>query len=177
MLKNLLKKSGWSDMIIALLFMLFGIMLIVNPEVITAMISIILGTICIIIGILKICDYFAKEKNDNYLLAISIVAIITGIVIMFCGDVIFSIFRILIAIWIIYSGIINLQTAIMWKDYKSKLWIITLILSVLTIIAGIYMLVNQGAVLQMIGAIILIYGIVDIIENIIFIKKIDNYLD
>ena len=39
------------------------------------------------------------------------------------------------------------------------------------------MLVNQGAVMQMIGAIVLIYGIIDIIENIIFIKKVDNYLD
>ena len=71
----------------------------------------------------------------------------------------------------------NLQTAIVWKDYKSKLWIITLILSIVMVIAGIYMLVNQGAVLQMVGVIILAYGIVDVIENVIFIKKIDNYLD
>ena len=177
MLENLLKKSGWTDILIAILFILFGIMLIMSPEIITAMISIILGIICIIIGILKICDYYSRGKSDNYLLAISIVAIITGIIVMFCGDIIFSVFRILIAIWIIYSGIMNLQTAIVWKDYKSKLWIITLLLSVITIIAGIYMLVNQGAVMQMIGAIVLIYGIIDIIENIIFIKKVDNYLD
>ena len=45
------------------------------------------------------------------------------------------------------------------------------------VIAGVYMLVNQGAVLQMVGVIILAYGIVDVIENVIFIKKIDNYLD
>lgn len=177
MLEKILKKSGWTDIIIAILFILFGIMLIASPEVITAMISIILGVICILIGILKMCDYLAKGKNDNYLLAISIVTIITGIIVMFCGDVIFSIFRILIAIWIIYSGIMNLQTAIVWKDYKSKLWIITLILSIIMVITGIYMLVNQGAVLQMVGVIILAYGIVDVIENVIFIKKIDNYLD
>jgi len=95
---------------------------------------------------------------------------------MFCGDIIFSVFRTLISIWIIYSGIMNLQTSIIWKDYKSKLWITTLILSIITLIAGIYMLVNQGSMLQMIGVIILIYGIIDIIENIIFIKKVDNYL-
>ena len=152
-------------------------MLIVRPEVITAMISIILGVICIIIGILKLFDYLSKGKVDKYLIAISIVAIITGIIIMFCGDMIFSVFRILVAIWIIYSGIMNLQTSIIWKDYKSKLWITTLILSIVTIIVGIYMLVNQGAVLQMIGVAILIYGIIDIIENITFIKKVDNYLD
>ena len=151
MLEKLLKKYGWTDIIIALVFILLGIMLIVRPEVITAMISIILGVICIIIGILKLFDYLSKGKVDKYLIAISIVAIITGIIIMFCGDMIFSVFRILVAIWIIYSGIMNLQTSIIWKDYKSKLWITTLILSIVTIIVGIYMLVNKGAVFRLIN--------------------------
>ena len=176
MFEKILKKSGWSDLLIALLFVLFGIMLIVSPEVVTAMISIILGGICIIIGILKLFDYISRGKTEKYLLAISIAVIITGIIIMFCGNVIFSIFRILIAIWIIYSGIMNLQTSIIWKDYKSRLWLVTLIMSIVMICAGIYILVNQGAMIQILGGIIIAYGIFDIIENIIFIKKVDNYL-
>lgn len=177
MLEKILKKSGWSDLLVALLFVLFGIMLITSPEVVTAMISIILGGICIIIGILKLFGYISRGKAEKYLLAISIAVIITGIIIMFCGNVIFSIFRILIAIWIIYSGIMNLQTSIIWKDYKSRLWLITLIMSIGMIIAGIYILINQGAMIQLLGGIVIAYGIFDIIENIIFIKKIDNYLD
>ena len=105
-----------------------------------------------------------------------LISIIIGIVIMFFSDVIASFFRILIAVWIIYSGIMNLQTTISWKDYKSKLWIFSIILSILTLLAGIYILVNSGAIFQTIGVIILGYGIMDVIENIIFIKKIDNYL-
>ena len=50
-------------------------------------------------------------------------------------------------------------------------------LSIATIIAGIYILINQGAMIQILGGIIIAYGIFDIIENIIFIKKVDNYLD
>lgn len=96
---------------------------------------------------------------------------------MFCADIILSTFRILIAIWIIYSGIMNLQTTIIWKKYKSKLWLTTLILALFMIIAGIYILVNNGAILQTVGIIIATYGFIDIIENIIFIKKVDNYLD
>lgn len=177
MLEKILKKSGWADLLIALLFILFGIMLIVRPEVVTAMISIILGTICIIIGILKFFNYISRGKNEKYLLAVSIAIIITGIIIMFCGNVIFSIFRILIAIWIIYSGIMNLQTSIIWKEYKSRLWLLTLAMSIMMLFAGIYILVNQGAMIQILGGIIIAYGIFDIIENIIFIKKVDNYLD
>ncbi len=176
-MEKFLKKSSWTDIIISLLFVLFGIMLMARPESIMSIISILLGAICIIIGLLKGVDYFASGKTDNYLLAISIVAIIAGIIIMFCANIILSVFRILIAIWIIYSGIINLQTALIWKDYKSKLWLTTLLLAIAMILAGVYVLVNNGAMLQIVGGIIVAYGVVDILERLIFIKKIENYLD
>jgi len=177
MLEKFLKKSGWTDIVISLIFILFGIMLFARPESIISIVSILLGIICIIMGVLKLIDYFSTGKKDNYLLAIAVAAIITGIIIMFCSDTILSIFRIIIGIWIIYSGILNLQTAIVWKDYKSRLWLTSLILSIIMIVSGIYILVNNGAILQTIGIIIIVYGVVNIIENIIFIKKIENYLN
>lgn len=174
-MEKFLKKSSWTDIIVSLLFVLFGSMLIARPESIMSIVSILLGAICIVMGILKGIDYYASGKSDNYLLAIAIVTIITGIVIMFCTDIIFSVFRILIAIWIIYSGIMNLQTVIVWKDYKSRLWLVTLLLAMVMILAGIYILINNGAMLQIIGGIIVAYGIIDIVESAIFIKKIEDY--
>lgn len=176
-MEKFLKKSSWTDIVVSLLFVLFGIMMIARPESIMSVISILLGAICVVMGVLKGIDYFASGKTDKYLLAISIVAIITGFIIMFCADIILSVFRILIAIWIIYSGIMNLQTTIVWKNYKSRLWLLTLLLSITMIIAGIYILINNGAMLQIVGGIIVAYGILDIVESVIFIKKIDDYLD
>lgn len=177
MWKKFLKKSGWTDIIVSLIFIVFGIMLISRPEAIVSVISILLGAIFIIMGVLKIIDYYSNGKQDNYLIAIATVLILVGIIIMFCADIILSVFRILIAVWIIYSGIMNLQTAIVWKDYKSRLWLVTLLLAIVTIVVGVYILINTGAILQTIGVAILIYGLVDIIESFIFIKKVDNYLD
>lgn len=177
MWKKFLKKSGWTDIIISLIFVIFGIMLISRPEAIVSVISILLGAIFVVMGVLKIIDYYSNGKQDNYLIAISVVMILIGIIIMFCADIILSAFRILIAIWIIYSGILNLQTTIVWKDYKSRLWLLTLLLSIATIGVGIYILVNLGAIMQTIGIAILVYGIVNIIESFIFIKKVDNYLE
>ena len=177
MWKKFLKKSGWTDIIISIIFILFGIMLISRPEAIVSIISILLGAIFIVMGVLKIIDYYSNGKQDNYLIAISVVMILIGIIIMFCADIILSAFRILSAIWIIYSGILNLQTTIVWKDYKSRLWLLTLLLSIATIGVGIYVLVNTGAIMQTIGIAILVYGIVNIIESFIFIKKVDNYLE
>ena len=176
-MEKFLKKSSWTDIIVSLLFVLFGIMLITRPDIIKSMIAILLGAICVVIGALKGIDYFASGKSDNYSLAIAIVAIITGVIIMFCADIILSVFRIIIAIWIIYSGIMNLQTTIVWKDYQSRLWLLTLLLAIAMIIAGVYILANNGAMLQIVGGIIVAYGIIDVLESFIFIKNIDHYLD
>ena len=177
MLENFLKKSSWTDIVVSLIFVLFGAMLVMNPEMVQAMIAILLGAVFIAMGVFRLINYFASGKMDNYSLATGIVAMIVGIVIMFCSGIILSIFRIIIAIWIIYSGIINLQTTIIWKDFKSRLWLLSLILSILMIIAGIFILANNGAILQTIGVMIIAYAIINIIENIIFMKKIENYGD
>ena len=176
MLEKILKKATWSDMIISIIFIVFGIFLVTNPDTIISMISVILGAIFIVMGIFKIIEYISKGKKDSYLLGIGSVAILIGIIIMFCTGIILSVFRIIVGIWITYSGVMNLQTVIAWKDLKSRLWLATAIGACILIIAGIYVLANSGAILQTIGTIIIIYGVIDIIERIIFIKKIDNYL-
>lgn len=175
MLEKILKKSSWTDIVVSLIFILFGAMLIASPNSIISIMAILLGIIFIVLGVFKMINFYASGKEDNYLLATGIVAIIAGIVVMFCGNIIMSVFRILIGIWIIYSGIINLQTTIVWKDYKSRLWLVALILSILLIIAGICILIiNNGDILRTVGIITVVYAIINIIENIIFINKIEK---
>jgi len=176
MLEKILKRASWSDMIISVIFILFGIFLVTNPGAVTTMLSVILGGIFVALGVFKIIEYVSKGKEDSYLLGIGAVAILAGVVIIFATGIILSIFRIIIGVWIIYTGIMNLQTAAVWKDYKSRLWLATVIGSILIIIAGIYILANSGAILETIGWIIIIYGIIDIMERIIFVKKVENYL-
>ena len=177
MVKRFLKTSGWTDILISLIFILFGAMLVARPEVITSIVVMVLGAIFIVMGVLKAVNYYSEGKQDNFLLAMAVIFIIVGIVILFSADIILSAFRIIIALWIIYSALMNLKTAIVWKDYRSKLWLVTLILAISMMIAGIYVLVNQGTIIQTVGIIIVIYGIADIIEKVIFIKKVDNFLD
>lgn len=177
MLEKILKRASWSDVIISVVFILFGILLVSNPGFVATMLSVILGGIFVALGVFKIIDYVSKGKEDTYLLGVGCAAILAGIVIMFATGIILSLFRIIIGAWIIYTGIMNLHTAYNWKDYKSRLWLTTLIGSIITIFAGIYVLANTGALFETIGWIIIIYGIIDIVDRIIFIKKVDNYLN
>ncbi len=173
MLEKFFKKSIKQDIIISILFVIFGIALIYNPNAIISILSFILGGIFIVAGIMRVFEFISAGKIDNYLLAIGISAIIIGIIIMFSSKIILSFFGVIIGIWIIYAGIINLQTSIVWKDYTSRVWLLSVILSIVTIIVGIYVLINVSVIMNIIGFIILIYGIINLLENIIFMKNVE----
>ncbi len=174
MLEKFLRKSAKQDVIISLIFILFGIALIYNPNAIISILSFILGGIFIIIGTMRVLEFISSGRTDNFLLASSIPAIIIGIVIMFSSKIILSVFGIIIGIWMIYTGIVNLQTSIVWKEYTSRVWLLSVILSIATICSGVYVLVNSSVILNIIGVIILIYGIINVLENLIFIKNVEN---
>ncbi|MBR3254711.1 MAG: DUF308 domain-containing protein [Clostridia bacterium] len=176
MLEKILKRASWSDMVISAIFVIFGIFLVVNPGAVTTMLSVILGGIFVALGAFKIIEYMQSGKQETYLLGIGAFAIVAGIVIMFATGIILSLFRIIIGAWIIYTGIMNLNTAAKWKDYQSRVWLATLLGSIAIIIAGIFILANSGVLMSTIGVILIIYGTIDIIERFIFIRKVDNYL-
>ena len=177
MFEKFLKRSSWVDMVVSMVFVLFGLLLIVKPVEMMSVISILLGAVFIIIGFLKIVDYFTSKAKEDYLLTIALISVIFGVIVLFCSDIISGIFRIILGIWIIASGIRNFQTSLVWKEVKSGLWTLTVVFAMLMIIAGIVVLVSDTLALQIVGVIILIYAILDLITRAVFIKKVKNYLD
>lgn len=176
MLEKILKRASWSDMVISAILIILGLFLAVNPGAVTTMLSVILGGIVIAIGAFKVIEYIQSGKQETYLLGVGAFFIVAGIVIMFATGIILTLFRIIIGAWIIYTGIMNLNTAAKWKDYQSRVWLATLIGAIATIFAGIFILVNSGVLMSTIGVLLIIYGTIDIIERFVFIRKIENYL-
>lgn len=177
MFEKFLKRSSWVDIVVSMVFVLFGLLLIVKPLEMMSVISILLGAVFIIIGFLKIVDYFTSKDKEDYLLTMALISVIFGVIVLFCSDIISGIFRIILGIWIIASGIRNFQTSLVWKEVKSGLWTLTVVFAMLMIIAGIVVLVSDTLALQIVGVIILIYAILDLITRAVFIKKVKNYLD
>ena len=85
-----------------------------------------------------------------------------------------TIFRIIIGVWIIYMAFVRMNFALKIRALDSKISISTLFLSILMLICGIYIISNSGALILTIGYIMIIYSIIDIIENIIFMKNIKD---
>lgn len=178
--KKILKKTGWVSILESIIFAILGIILVCKPEGSVKLITYILGTVFILVGIYKIITYLtSKTKNNffNYDLIYGLMAIIIGIIAMAYMNVIGSIFRIVIGVWIVYTALVRMNSALQIKKLGSKMWKGGLVLSVIIFICGLYTIINSGAVIVTIGIIMIIYSIIDMIENIIFMKDLNKLLN
>ena len=176
MFEKFLKRSSWTDIVISIIFVLFGALLIAKPNETVGAISIILGILFIAMGVLKLVEYYTADTKEDWLLTVALISVVLGIVILFASDAILSVFRVIVGIWIIATGIMDLQTTLVWKEVKSPYWTVAVALSMAMMLAGIIILVNQNILFTTMGIIIVIYGILDIIDRFIFMKKINNYM-
>ena len=178
-LKIILKKSGWVSMLESILFAILGIILVCRPEGTVKMITGLIGTFFIVIGILKIINYFSSNGiNDffNYDLIYGLTSIVIGFVAMFYLNIIASIFRIIIGIWIVYTSFVRINASIQIKRVGSEAWIYSFILALIMFACGLYVIINSNAIIVSIGIIMIVYAVIDIIENIIFMKNVNEIL-
>ncbi len=178
-MERFLKKTGWVGIINSIIFAIVGLLLIFNSDTIIKIISYVLGTVFILAGVVKLANYFVAKGNYNffnYELIYGIIAIVLGLVTLFFNGAIEFVFRLMVGLWIIYSGGLRVSLSFNLKSINSKIWIFSLIVAILIILTGAYMIITLGAVLITMGIIILIYAIMDFIESIIFIQKVNEIL-
>ena len=174
-LEKVLRKTGLVSILESIVIAILGIILVARPEGTIKLVSAILGIVFMVMGISKIIKYIVnKGRNDffNYDLVYGLTTIVIGLVVMIYINIIGSILRITIGIWIIYTSFVRLNSAIQIKRIDNKAWIVGMVLAILMFICGLYILLNSGAIVATIGAIMIIYSVIDIIEDIIFMKNL-----
>ena len=185
-IKDLLKKSGMSNILISIIFGLFGVILCVFHEGAVKLISCLIGLLFLMIGVARLVNYVkgrGRGEHLNFDLFCGLIATLAGIIANEMGshlkvtytDAIGAILRIIVGTWIVYSGITRAYLSLKIKGFNSSIWIFSLVLSILMIIFGIYIMLNSGAIITLIGSLMIAYAIIDIIESFIFIRKLKQF--
>ena len=175
LVEKIFKKSGWISIIESLIFVILGILLIINPEGILKTIAYILGGIFIVVGGYKIFNYFtSKGKYDffNYDLIYGLMAVIIGIVTIAYSSTISTILRVIVGVWIIYSSFMRIGLSVKLKAQGFDVWIYSLVLALVMLALGIFITLNQGAITITIGIMMIISSVIDIVEDIIFMRNV-----
>ena len=90
-----LKKAGWTSVITSIIFGIIGLIMIYNPDTTMQFISTILGIFFIVIGVIKVINYFISKGNSTFFtndIAWGLIAVIIGLVTIVYSSTIESIF-------------------------------------------------------------------------------------
>lgn len=172
---NKLKDKNYSNvtsLISAIIFFIIGSVIFTNPNSTVKFIAYVLGGCFIVVGLFKIISYSIARKKEQEVfirdLSIGIVALISGLILVIFSNAVEVLIRILTGAWILFNGINLLVNSIKGKKNNDKSYGALIFLSVLMIAGGIYMILRNNLVFQMIGLCIMIYSIIEIIGYIYY---------
>lgn len=177
---NFFKKVSVASILTSTAIGILGLIILFNPNETIALLSLILGIIIMIIGIGKIISYIIlrNESNfSNYDLIYGIIAIVISIIMLANANAFVTIVRVIIGIWIAYTGIMKLIYALNLKSLSSSSWIAVMIMAIITIIAGVYIAIDSSILIMVFGVILIAYAVIDIIEQIIFMINVNKFID
>lgn len=179
-MKSLINSFFRSSIISSISLIAFGALLIVQSEATIITISYIIGAILIALGVIAGLRFFKSKDTKNDLdIIYGVVCIILGIVVIKNPEAIASIIPFIIGFVIIVNSATKLQYSLELKREKNKLWLSTMLLSIIMLVCGIVLIFNpfKGAVLltRVVGIFIVIYAVLDIISTIV-IKNTYNQI-
>ena len=168
-----IKKSAWSSAFESFAILVLGILFVIWPDTMMQAVAYIIGAILLVKGGFEIISYFIDEKNTfSNLLLSGLVSTFIGIVVMIMGPNIANVFRIVIAIFLIYESLVRVSSAVRLYQAGLKIWEAVAILALIIMVLGIFVAVNDAA--SIIGWALVVAGLMGIIGDVIFIRQIDK---
>ncbi len=168
------------NLIVCIGEILIGALLLINPMGFTTVVMVVFGIILAILGAAKVINYFRtapEEASKNGGLVTGLLLLLGGLFCIFRWEwfiVTFPILTVVYGVVTLVNGINKVQWAIDMLRMKQKYWFIAIIGAVLTLLAGVLILVNpftSTAVMWMFIALSMIAeAIIDILA-IVFGKK------
>lgn len=181
-----LKSLKWNMVIMAVLTVVMGIALIVNPDAAAITICKLLGWIIFISGVVSVIFYLRGARSiwETSALILAIIGIVLGVYIIRSPEVIVKFLGYLLAGILLVHGVNDVREAFTVRGYQDEHWGITLVLGIISILLGALILWNpfsSAAVLMTIIGIALVYdGVTDlliVLRVAKFAKKIKRDLE
>ena len=182
MFRDLVKKYEKNSIIISILMLIVSLFLIFMPFSSAVTVILIFGIFTIIDGIVHIVSYFRTEPDNklaNFEFAEGIMGIIAGILILSCADALVLFMPIMIGTWIIVKSIAKMQIALNMRSSQESNWILVLVLSIITLLIGIFIILNPlpgflAITITMLRILLAIYEIINLVEAIYILYKLKD---
>ncbi|MBO6108188.1 MAG: DUF308 domain-containing protein [Eubacterium sp.] len=180
---NILKQLKWSAIILAVAYIVLGVVFFMFPSETRTVFSYILAIALIVFGIVNLIQYARLDQTaliNSYDLVIGFSAIIGGILIIINIEKFSNLILIVFGFMVLVSGVVKLQSSVNLMRLRSGAWHIPFSLALLNIVFGVIMLINPFALdvfFILLGIAFIYCGITDIIVTVMVSVRIKHVTD
>lgn len=159
---------------------IMGVLFIAFPSKCIQYISLVVGVSLIVTGIISVVSYII-ERDTKLPLVLGTISLISGIIVCAKYRAIISIIVVILGIFILTSGIVDMATSIRTITLFRKSGWFTMLLSVITIIFGIVAITKSAqltdGIVRFIGAALIVYAVLDLVTYIQVNSKVKQVKD
>ena len=180
----MIKQLKWSIIVMAIAYIVLGVVLIMYPSQVQKLISYILAFALIAMGIVNLIQYTRLDTNqivNSYDLVLGFSTMIGGILIIINVERFEQLVLIVMGFMILVSGVMKLQSSVNLMRLRSTNWQVPFAMAMIGIVYGIIMLINPvgagGFFFAMMGIGFILSGITDIIVSVMFSVRLKKVTD
>ena len=159
---------------------IMGVLFIAFPSKCIEYISLVVGVSLIATGIISVVSYIV-ERDTKLPLVLGTISLISGIIVCAKYRAIISIIVVILGIFILTSGIVDMATSIRSIMLFRKSGWFTMLLSVITIVFGIVAITKSAqltdGIVRFIGAALIVYAVLDLVTYIQVNSKVKQVKD
>ncbi len=170
-----------ASIVLNVIFLIFGLIIYLNPRITSELAVVLLGIYFIIFGIFAIDEYLIKEEYPLFSLNIlwGILAIILGIFTILNPFEITKIITFALGLFLIIIAINQTIDAIRLKKAKYDGWALMLTIAIILLIFGVFIMINPMASMYFVeaaGIFIILASILQICSAIMLYTKAKEIL-
>ncbi len=178
-MSNIVTKFIKSSLFSSIGLAILGILLFLESELTIVTISYVIGAVLVAVGAIAFINYINdihKNTKNELNIVYGIGMAILGIIVISNPKGVASIIPFILGVIIVLNSSAKLEYSIELKKDNNKLWVSTMVLSVVALLCGILLIFNpfEGAafITKIVGVIIFIYALIDIVSTLRLRKTI-----
>lgn len=156
-------KNYWVDGVILLIL---GLIMLLWPGAALKIVCILVGIALLVLGGLKLLDYYKYKgsgKNNDSDLPVGIIQMVAGLLLIILGSFFIAVFFILAGIAMLAGCILMFMRAYQLRNERGTDFITSIIIGVIILIVGIIMIINPAGtaqfLVQMVGVVAIIIAL------------------
>ena len=176
MIKGDFKIIMLENIILTILFLIFGVVIYLHPLYALKTVGIIIGIYFILIGLFNIYEFFMRKLNSLFSIRIflGVLSIILGIFTIINPFNLFKILTLSLGIYLSIVAIVKIIDSIKLKKYEFDGWFVILVGAILELILGVFIAINPMSsvdIVEATGIFIVLGSILDLAYTIMCYSK------